>query len=66
MPPMWVYVAVAALIAVAALGVGQFAPGMGVVMVAGASGLLTAWSAQRAARERRMVKVIAKDRRGRR
>jgi hypothetical protein len=66
MPPMWVYVAVAALIVVVAFGVGQVAPGMGVAVVAVASGLWTAWNAQRAARERRLVKVVAKDRRGRR
>lgn len=66
MPPMWVYVAVALLIATVAFGLGQVAPGMGVMFVAGASGLWTAWSAQRAARERRLIKVVARERRGRR
>lgn len=66
MLPMWVYVAVAALIAAVAFGVGQVAPGMGVVVVAGATGLWTAWNAQRAARERRLAKVVVKGRRDRR
>lgn len=63
MLPMWVYLAVAALIAMVAFGVGAVAPGMGVVVVAGASGLWTAWCAERAARERRLAKAAVKGRR---
>jgi hypothetical protein len=61
MLPMWTYVALAVLIAAVAFGIGQVAPGMGVVFVAGASGLWTAWSAQRAAR-RRTAKVRCRGR----
>ena len=45
--PMWVYIAVAALIAAVAFVIGQFVPGLGVAFVALASTLWTAWSVRR-------------------
>lgn len=47
MLPIWVYLAVAATIALIAFGIGQLAPGLGVAFVALASTLWTAYSVRR-------------------
>jgi hypothetical protein len=45
---MWIYVVVAAAIALAAFGVGQIVPGLGIWVAIVASMVWTAWSANRA------------------
>ncbi|MGF7148676.1 hypothetical protein FHS96_002304 [Sphingomonas zeicaulis] len=47
MLPMWVYIAVAALIAAVSFVIGQFVPGFGVSFVVLASTLWTVWSVRR-------------------
>lgn len=47
MLPMWVYIAVAALIAAMAFVIGQLVPGLGVAFVALASTLWTVWAVRR-------------------
>ena len=47
MLPAWIYGAVALLIALVAFGIGQFIPGTGIVFVALASTIWTAYSVSR-------------------
>jgi len=47
MLPTWIYGAVALSIALVAFGIGQFIPGMGIVFVALASTIWTAYSVSR-------------------
>jgi uncharacterized membrane protein YccC len=51
--PKWIYIAVAALIALAAFGIGQAFPGMGVPFVALASTFWVAYCVYRQSRFRR-------------
>ena len=52
MLPLWIDFVVAAAIALTAFALGQFAPGLGVAFVAGATTLWVAYSASQARRAR--------------